>query len=53
MKQQQLPFITDFEYLTACQLMSGEPSSKAIDAAIVLVKKWNDKRVKLGLSIWE
>ena len=52
MKQQPLPFVTDFEYLTACQLMTGKPSEKAIDAAIILVKKWNDNRRKLNLKEW-
>jgi len=51
--QLQLPLPTDFELITAEQLLIEYPNLKdAIGKAQKLVASWNDKRVKLGLKVW-
>jgi len=49
--QQELPLPTEFEMITAWQLMYN-PSDKAIDKAIELVSKWNKHRISKGLKPW-
>jgi len=50
--QLQLPLPTDFELITTEHLMMFMPRAKAIEESIKMVKRWNDKRVKLGLKVW-
>ena len=51
--QLQLPLPTDFELITAEQLLIQHPKLKdAIGKAQVMVASWNDKRIKLGLKVW-
>ena len=51
--QLQLPFPTDFELITAEQLLIQHPKLKdAIGKAIKLVASWNSNRIKLGLKVW-
>lgn len=51
MKQQELPIPTEFEMITAWQLMDN-PSDRIIGAAIKLVSKWNKHRISKGLKPW-
>ena len=52
--QLHLPLPTDFELITAEQLLIEHPNLKdAIGTAMDMVASWNDKRVKLGLKIWK
>lgn len=53
LKQQELPLPTEFEMITAEQLKRELPNLKnAVDVAIQMVKKWDQKRAKLNLKNW-
>ena len=55
MKQQKLPLPTEFEMVTAEQLMieaGGKAIVKFIDKAIKMVFRWNEARIESGLKPW-
>ena len=54
MNQLPLPIPSDFEMITMAQLLTEHPNLKdSAGLAREMVKRWDDKRAKLGLTKWK